>query len=193
MRLRQEVLNTALAELLTQRGIEATPERVLQRQGRHMPDVMATLHGLRVIVEAEIDIPGCELKALESARERVSSGVANVAVALIYPVTLARQSSVKRIKELMLDEDTGFRVSVVTELGDTPFVSGGFEYLLSVLQESWTRLLHEDVLAETVSQIDSAVTAFADVADRHPAIISKLAGHLGIQGPPDRAGDEASE
>ena len=85
IRLRQEVLNSVLSGLLTQHGIEATPERVLTQGGTRMPDLMATLHGLRVVVEAEVDSSDAERKALESARERVSSGIANLS--RIVPVT----------------------------------------------------------------------------------------------------------
>jgi hypothetical protein len=194
VRLRQEVLNTALSELLTERGIEATPERVLMQRGKKMPDLLATLHGLRVVVEAEVGgVAGADQKAQVSAAGRLSEGIAAIGIALVYPAELASQTDVGKIKALMLKAETSFRISVVSELGQEPFVTGNFEFLQTILQQAWRRLLQEDVLAETVSLIDSAVSAFSDTTDKYPAVVVKLADHLGIQGAPDKKVDIESE
>src|SRR6266566_670134 len=95
VRLRQEVLNTIFAELIGARGIEATPERVIMDKGKHMPDILFRYNGLRVVVECEIGKSSqAGLKALESAKNRVEEGIADVALGLIYDPELAGQSDV---------------------------------------------------------------------------------------------------
>src|SRR5687767_12112200 len=103
IRVRQEVLNTALAEILSERGIEASPERVLSQGGdKRMPDVMANLNGLRVIIECEVGgNPLARRKALASARERINQGIATIAVALVYPENLAAIADVRGAKRAM--------------------------------------------------------------------------------------------
>jgi hypothetical protein len=95
IRLRQEVLNTALAELISERYPEITPERVLTGalKSKTMPDLLTRLNGLRVVMECEVGGVGAKTKALESAKGRVDEGIAAVALALVYAPDLAAQPS----------------------------------------------------------------------------------------------------
>jgi len=148
--------------------------------------VLFTLHGVRVAIECEIAKGGAQAKALESARKRVEEGIASVAVALIYPSEIAEQDQVKSVKRLMKDSGTKFDVAVSTEADVGPFTSGDFNYVYSIIQDAWRRLLNEDVLASTVAEIDGAVESFAEAVDGFPGITGKLGACLGIQGAPDK-------
>jgi hypothetical protein len=115
IRLRQEVLNTILAELISTRGMEATPERVLMENGKHLPDVLFRFNGLRVVIECEVGtIPGtARKKAIESAHGRVEEGIADVGVALVYAPELAAQPTSAEVKKMMLSGDSVFEVAVI--------------------------------------------------------------------------------
>jgi class 3 adenylate cyclase len=82
---------------------------------------------------------------------------------------------------------------VVTEAEAGPFVKGNFDYVYSVIQDAWRRLLNEDLLSQTVAEIDAAVEAFAEAVDKYPGITAKLAASLGIQGAPDKKSEAADE
>lgn len=188
IRLRQEVLNTALAELISERYPEITPERVLtgSLKSKTMPDLLTRLNGLRVVMECEVGAVAAKTKALESAKGRVDEGIAAVALALVYPPDLAAQPSVAKVKEMMRSKDTLFDVAVVTEAEVGPYSSGNLDYVSTVLHEAWRRLIEEDALSIAVSEIDAAVEAFATSIEHYSGIAAKLATTLGIQGAPDK-------
>jgi hypothetical protein len=189
IRLRQEVLNTALADLISERYPEITPERVLTGEpgSKAMPDLLARLNGLRVVMECEVGgVAAAKSKALASAKDRVDEGIAAVALALVYAPNLAAQSSVAKVKSLMRSKDTLFEVAVITEAEVGPYSRGTLDYVCTVLHEAWRKLLKEDALSAAVSEIDAAVEAFAESIDGYSGIASKLAHTLGIQGAPDK-------
>jgi len=196
IRLRQEVLNTILAELISERHPEITPERILTdpKKSRNMPDLMARLNGLRVVVECEIgDSAAARTKALDSAKNRIDEGIAAVAVALVYAPELAAQSSVAKVKALMRSQQTAFEVAVVTDASVTAYSTGHLDYVCTVLHEAWRELLEEDALNTAVAEIDTAVEAFANTIDGYPKIGEKLASTLGIQGAPDKKVEASDE
>jgi len=187
-RLRQEVLNTALAEILQTRGIDATPEQVLSSgiSTKAMPDVMFKFRGLRVVIECEIAGTSAQRKAYESAKNRIEEGLAAVGIALVYPKELANQIDVAHVKQLMIAGETQFSIAVITEADTGTFSNGNIDYLVLVLHDAWQRLMKEDVLAEIVEEIDGAINVFADSVSHFPGLIEKMAECLGIQGAPDK-------
>jgi hypothetical protein len=186
--LRQEVLNTVLAELLTARGIAATPEQILMHPefGKKMPDVRFGYNGIRGVIECEIEGPQAEVQSLESARRRVEEGIASIALALVYPLGYATSDDVAHLKVAMQSSQTLLRVAVVTELESSPFTEGALDYICTIVHEAWQRLLQEDILSATVADIDNAVHSFSQAVAPFPGIAGKLAKCLGIQGAPDK-------
>src|ERR1700682_2375877 len=82
---REEVVNTQLAILISRLGVTADAETI-HVHGKHRPDVLFELRGLRVVIEGKFaDHPGAEQIVLEDARKRVRSGIAHIAAAAIYP------------------------------------------------------------------------------------------------------------
>jgi len=85
---REEVVNTQLAILISGLGVTADAETI-HVHGKHRPDVLFQLRGLRVVIEGKFaDHPNAEHVALEDARKRVRSGIAHIAAAAIYPLPL---------------------------------------------------------------------------------------------------------
>jgi hypothetical protein len=57
---REEVINTQLAILISSLGVTADAETMRVR-GKHMPDVLFQLRGLRVVIEVKFeDVPNAE-------------------------------------------------------------------------------------------------------------------------------------
>ena len=92
-RSREEVINVALARLLRQHGIISAAEQIttLPTTGsRAMPDVLVEYRNLRLIIEGKIDRnPGSGRQVQKQAYDRVVSGLAHLALAVLYPQGLA--------------------------------------------------------------------------------------------------------
>jgi len=85
---REEVVNTQLAILISRLGVTADAETI-HVHGKHRPDVLFELRGLRVVIEGKFaDHPNAEQIVLEDARKRVRSGIAHIAAATVYPLAL---------------------------------------------------------------------------------------------------------
>ena len=93
-RSREEVLNVALARLLRQHGIVSAAERIATEPltgGRAMPDVLVEYQNLRLIIEGKIDrTRESGRRVQKQAYDRVVSGLAHLALAVLYPEDLAR-------------------------------------------------------------------------------------------------------
>lgn len=78
---REEVINTQLALLISRLGVTADAETI-HVHGKHRPDVLFELRGLRVVVEGKFaDHPNAGQVVLNDARNRVKSGIAHIAAA----------------------------------------------------------------------------------------------------------------
>jgi len=81
---REEVINTQLAVLISRLGVTADAETI-HVHGRHRPDVLFQLRGVRVVTEGKFaDHPNAGEVVLEDARNRVRSGIAHIAAAAMY-------------------------------------------------------------------------------------------------------------
>jgi hypothetical protein len=80
---REEAVNTQLAILISRYGVTADGETI-HVHGKHRPDVLFQLRGLRVVIEGKFaDHPNAAGVVLEDARRRVKSGIAHIAAAAI--------------------------------------------------------------------------------------------------------------
>ncbi len=159
---RQEVLNVVLADLLIRREVVAGPENIFTRAGaRQMPDVIVQYQGLRLAIEGEIAGPDARRKALDSATRRVESGIAHMGMGVIYPQPL-RDTDFAQLREEM--DAARLDIVVISEAGVSGYESGDIDYLESLLRRVFERLLLEDVVAEAVARIDTAVDDFAKMA-----------------------------
>ena len=77
----ENLLNGRLADLLEQLGIPSIPEKA--ERGKRM-DVVATVEGLRVVLEAETGF-GRTNQAVRDADERLRQGLTSVVFAVCYP------------------------------------------------------------------------------------------------------------
>ncbi|MEZ4527657.1 MAG: hypothetical protein R2941_17195 [Desulfobacterales bacterium] len=79
---REESVNTQLAPFSRSTAWMRESETI-QTSGKHRPDVMFLLGGLRVIIEGKFsDTPGADKVVLSDALRRVQIGICHIAVAL---------------------------------------------------------------------------------------------------------------
>jgi len=193
---RQEVLNTILGQLLQERGVVNAPEDVIvlkKGANRDIPDLLVNFQGLRTAVECEVDDQvNAAQRAIGSARDRVSSGLAHIGVAIVYPRHLREPEFVALKAEL---EKSPLQIAVVTESKETAYSVGDVNYLESTLRQTFSEMIREDVVAEAAAELDAGVEQFAGVVASKIGIAHRLAEALGIRElpKPRRAGKEDSE
>lgn len=88
IRHREEVLNVAVAECISERGMVAAPESIITGSGgpRAMPDVIMSFHGLRCVIEGKMgDARNARSQVASDIIDRVESGIAHVAIGIVYP------------------------------------------------------------------------------------------------------------
>jgi len=188
---RQEVLNVILAQLLQERGVASAPESVMRapfEPGRRMPDVLVYFRGLRTAIEGEVDDqPDAEQRALESAQERVTQGIAHIGVAVVYPADL-RHGSFEHLRDLLTS--AVLKIAVATESEVTSFTSGDVNYLDTALRRAFDQLVREDVVSRAVAILDEGVEAFAGLVAPKAGCVGRLALVLGIRELPKPEAEE---
>jgi hypothetical protein len=185
-----------LAQLLQERGVVTAPESIIKtgpEQQRSMPDVLIDFNGLRLAIEGEVgDQPDAEQKAVESARNRVVTGIAHIGIGVVYAAELRKVEFEKRKAAL---EASQLRIAVVTESGTSGYVSGDVDYLKEALASAFDQLVKEDVVVHAVAVLDAAVGTFANRIVNSDGIMSRMADVLGIRELPelDTTQKEANE
>ena len=177
---RQEVFNVLLAQLLREREIISAPEDVLATaEGRRMPDVLVDFAGLRTAIEGEVaDQPDANEKALSSARGRVEEGIAQIALAVVYPAEL-RQKDFPTLKADL--SKANLKVAVVTEAGPSGFADANVDGLAEILRNTFDQLVQENVVAQAAALLESGIEKFAAAVAGSDAILSRMAEALGVR------------
>jgi len=149
---REEVFNVLLALLLHERGVVTAPEQSFRQalqERRHVPDVLVVYRGLRTVIEGKVDDKsGAGDKALAQARDRVSSGVAHIGIALLYPAAIRKTPSFPELQDVLIS--CTFKVAVCSETGETGWTEGGIDYLADVLRGTFDQLIREDAVTKAV-------------------------------------------
>lgn len=181
VRKRQEVLNVIFAQLLRERGVVSAPETIMKANGkRNMPDVIVDYNGLRMAIECEIaDAKNAETKAIKLAEQRVVSGIAHIALAIVYPEFL-RTTPFDEQKAQM--NDATLKIAVVTEGESTAYVTGKVDTVEQLLRRAFDELVKEDVVSQAVELLDSAVEAFTLAIFSSRGIVGRVASALGVDG-----------
>ncbi len=185
---RQEVLNVMLAQILARHGVISAPEIILKAKPgmkRRMPDVLVSFLGLRLVIEGEVeDAPKAEVRALNSARQRVEEGLAHIGVAVVYPAFLRK---IEKFDQVQMElEDCQLRVAIVDESGETGFSPANAEQLPEMLNNTFDKLLQEDVVNRAAAILDEAVEKVAPAFAAIPGFAQEAARILGIRALPIR-------
>lgn len=190
-RIRQEVLNVYLAELLQERGLIALPEQIQVRErARQMPDVVVDFRGLRLVIEGEFAAPHAKKRAGEAVLRRIERGVAHLGIAVVYPVSLR---AIRFRKELA---ESKFEFAVITETQPAEaqqlpliyareenhfkFVSGSLNDLVEVLHQSYNQLIRDTVLQRAVDLVGEGIGHLVNALTGQPAVPERFAGALEV-------------
>jgi len=179
---REEVLNIALAHLLRQHGIISAAEQIttLPATGsRAMPDVLVEYRNLRLIIEGKIDRnPGARRQVQKQAYDRVVSGLAHLAIAVLYPQDLATATD----HESVLAQSR-LQISVFGEFSQSenaPWEQGSVDDIADLLMRSYDQMVRGDVVHQAADTIRQATEDFSIVFRDSPAALDRAVQALGI-------------
>lgn len=188
---REEVVNTQLAILLSRLGVTANAETI-HVHGRHRPDVLFELRGLRVVIEGKFaDHPSAEQTVLEDARKRVRSGVAHIAAAAVYPLPLRNTPTTKILEALRTSQ---LKYRIVTETHETKdWFEGDPASFMDALRHAQEALTRDDIVEQTAKSLSLRLEGVAKLWMGQRAACDRLSSILGLSPPKGESREKAEE
>ena len=118
---REEVLNVALAQLLSEHGLIGVPETITKAvpgKTKKLPDITITDYwGLRLVIECRLETGANVRKTLTAdAKQRITDGISHISLAVLYPKALKTIDSLASLKKTLTK--TRFQVRVLSESDD---------------------------------------------------------------------------
>lgn len=186
---REEVINTQLAILISHLGVTADAETI-HVHGKHRPDVLFELRGLRVVIEGKFaDHPGAEQIALEDARKRVRSGIAHIAAAAIYPIALRSTPTTKVLKKLGTSQ---LKYRIIAETHETQdWYEGSPASLMDALRHSQEALTKDDIVEQTARSLSVQLEGISKLWMGRKGACDRLSQILGLYPPKGETQEKA--
>ena len=188
---REEVVNTQLAILISRLGVTADAETIYVH-GKHRPDVLFELRGLRVVIEGKFaDHPQADEVVLNDARGRVKSGIAHIAAAAVYPIQL-RTTPTTKILDVLARSQLRFRIIAEThELDD--WFEGNPSSLMDALRRAQEALTKDNIVEQTAKALSTKLEGVAKLWMGQTGACDRLSRILGIIAPKKEAQEKARE
>ena len=188
---REEAVNTQFALLISQLGVTADAETILLH-GRHRPDILFQLRGLRVVIENKFsDTPNAKRIVLEDARKRVRAGVAHIAAAAVYPSEL-RTTPTTKLLDILASSILRYRI--VTEAFESEnWFEGTPASLMEALRRAQESLVKDDIVQNAAISLSTHLEQIATLWIGQPGACDRLSRLLGIPIPRNEKSAEASE
>ncbi len=187
---REEVVNTQLAILISKLGVTADAETI-HIHGRHRPDVLFQLRGLRVAIEGKFaDHPSAEEVVLEDARKRVRSGIAHIAAAAVYPLTL-RNAPTTKIIDILKTAKLKYRI--VAETHETEWFEASPASLMDALRRAQEALTKDDIVEETAKSLSMQLEGVAKLWEGKEGPCDRLSEILGFAAPKGEKREKARD
>jgi len=187
---REEVINTQLAILLSKLGVAAEAETI-HVHGKHRPDVLFELRGLRVAIEGKLaDTQNADTIVANDARQRVKAGIAHMAVATVYPKSLRNISTPKVLDALSSSE---LKYSIITEAMETGWYQGNPAALMDSLRHAQEALTKDDVVERTARELSLKLEGVATLWMGQKGACDRLSTILGIPIPKSEEDEKAEE
>lgn len=153
---REEVLNTKLADILRDYGLAANPEVITSSK---LPDVKIVVGGLKIILEGKIETQVRQLE--KQAKARLTSGLADISIAIDYAKGLNEAEDVDALKTNMAAAKYD---GVIYHWGadgikQIPLEKVGISDLVEILNRVYTLYTKNDLLITKIKEIDECITS----------------------------------
>ncbi len=188
---REEAVNTQLAILISRYGVTADGETI-HVHGKHRPDVLFQLRGLRAVIEGKFaDHPSADTVVLDDARKRVRSGIAHIAAAAVYPKAL-RITPTTKILGVLEKAQLRYRIVSETHENDT-WSEGTPAELMEALRRAQEALTRDDIVEKAAKSLSLQLETIARLWIGHHNICDRLSLILGIVPPKGEKPEKADQ
>ena len=188
---REEAVNTQLALVISKLGVTADAETI-HVHGKHRPDVLFELRGLRVAIEGKFSDHGsAENQVLLDAKKRVSAGIAHIAVAAIYPDSL-RKTTTTKIAEVLTTASLKYRIVTETVESDDWLLGSPADLMESVRRAQET-LVKDDIVEKTAKSLAVHLDSISKLWMGQSGACDRLCVHLQMAKPEKEDKDAANE
>ena len=152
---REEVINTKLADVLSEFGLNALPEIVDMTTGsKKYPDVSILVEGVKVIIEGRKETYQ-KVKLMEDARRRIEEDIADVSIALLYAKRVEESETteelIKFLKNCQYDGTVFYYDN--RNIKEEEFSSIPIEELSQILHKVTTLIGSKEKLSEYVKEV----------------------------------------
>ena len=178
IKVREEVISSFLAKIVSGFDEVANTETILSR-AQHRPDVLFQLRGLRVIIESKIgDSQSAAEIALNDAMERVLTNIAHIAVAIVYPRSLAHTATSKIRSKL---KKTKLKYCVISENStSTEWTTGTPAEMMESICLAQELLVKNVLVEKTASRLSNHLEKIATLWKENTDTCENLAELLGM-------------
>ena len=185
---REETLNTLLAIILADLGVDAEAETI-QAHGQHRPDVAMILRGLRVVIEGKFaDQTSAKDQVLGDVRRRVQQGIASLAAAVVYPIPL-RQTPTADLKDQLPAAILSY--CIVSETEETTWFEGTPAAVMDALRRAQEAMAQDDLVGRLAQGLMEKLIGVALLWIGQAGTCDRLSDILGIPSPQGETPDEA--
>jgi hypothetical protein len=177
IRHREEVLNTTLAGVLQNHGIEAEPETISAgRKG--MPDVLFVFRGLRCVIEGKYDdVANYRDVVSGDAQKRLDNGTAQLAIAVVYKRDLRTVSFANLPSQLQSAE---YEFRIFTEAGPQEWSEGPIDLVLAGLRHAQEDLARDDAVQRLAASLSERLVSISTLLADNEVLCDRLTISLGI-------------
>jgi glycosyltransferase involved in cell wall biosynthesis len=175
---REPVLNAILATWLGGRPSEAALESIEERASRRQ-DIIASFRGLRCAIVGKLsDQPEASAFAIADARARIDQGIAQMAIAVVYPAEL---KELKPHRQSDAIGSSSFKFTVLTDVADGHWRIGGIDDILSVLRGAHELTIRDEALQQAVTAMSTGLTEISGTLIDDLAACDRLDRVLGMR------------
>jgi hypothetical protein len=179
LKVRQEVINSALAELLSAKVGEwlaiALGESVIETPPRRkLPDLyFVEYYGMKIVFEARIGLANIR-NAVEQCQERLKEGLADVCFAVAYDEGVAKVERMEEVKKKLLANPLRLIIVSTSSLDGIDLGEVKIEGLVSTLEKHriYDLLVSKEIVEETASKLKEALDS---VAQLPPDVLNSIA------------------
>lgn len=155
-----------------------------------MPDVaIAAYQGVRIVLEGRSgEGADVERTLSDDARRRVEEGIAPICIAVHYPPEVRKTSTVAELEEAL--SRASLRVRVFNEFGEGEWTESNLENLSAMIRRSYDDLVREDIIAQTVVDLEGGIELVTSALLDAQANPDRLRRVLGIR---ETKGEESQD
>ncbi|HZP81218.1 MAG TPA: hypothetical protein VFB21_06250 [Chthonomonadaceae bacterium] len=183
---REEVMNVILADCINDSGLSAEAENVEAdlHGSRALPDVVVSFQGLRCSIEGKWeDASRARQIVAEQAKARIKNGIAHLALAVTYPITLRSVPHIRKKQEL---STARLHYRLFTEQSAGDWREGDLAAIQDDLRRAQHVLATDDIVTKAVEELQYGMSGLVNVLAGNPTACDRLADIVCVYEPEDK-------